>query len=806
MVPQPSERPLKGALSPENLRLTHRLYMALGCGGILLASLALMLSPLRILSLWFWLGAGVPYAMASVLLVPGVEAFHKFSRLGLANLVTLLRLVLTCLILGLATHCAVRHPSIPSAAAWLFFAMAFLALVLDGADGALARRQGLASAFGARFDMEVDALFILALSVMAWASGKAGAWVLLSGLLRYLFLFAGRIWPPLARPLLPTFRAKLICVIQAAALVALLAPIFVPPLSAVIAALALFLLLYSFAADALRAIGVDVKHRDWLDIVGALTVLHIVLILPNRLDGFTASSFIRIPLELPIIVVMLLASTGRLRLAIQILVVGALIAVVSLKGADIATYAAFDRPFNVSTDLPLIGAGIFLLKGAVGLVGTIGIVGLIIAAIAGLATMLFWSTNKICAISPRVTTRMLIAAAASMGGLTMLGWTDLGSAGRPAAAYGASALLSGHLRAAIAADIERIGLLAEAAEDPLAKIPDDRLLVGLKGTDVVLIFVESYGRSSLENAAYAATTSSDLSSFDTEISAAGFQARSAWLTSPTYGGQSWLAHSTFLSGLRIDSQARYDALVDSDRRTLVGDFHRAGWQGIAIIPLITRSWPQAKFFGYDAVYGAADLGYAGADFGYVTMPDQYALSASARKVLEPKVRPPVFAQIVLNSSHAPWTPLPPIVPWNAVGDGHAFDRDSQIGDPPNVVWRDDNRIRDQYRRAIDYDLNVLKGFFVTQRRDNMILIIVGDHQPASFVSGEVGGHDVPIHIVARDPKALATLDEWGWTDGMRPGPGSPVWPMEAMRERLIRSFSDMPPGPKALDRPVSPRY
>src|SRR5205085_2332105 len=110
-------------------------------------------------------------------------------------------------------------------------AAAILATLLDGIDGWLARRSGMSSAFGARFDMEVDALLIMALSLLAWTYGKAGAWVIASGLLRYLFAVSGWIWPWMERPLEPSRRRQTVCVIQIVALISVMLPAVTPPLS-----------------------------------------------------------------------------------------------------------------------------------------------------------------------------------------------------------------------------------------------------------------------------------------------------------------------------------------------------------------------------------------------------------------------------------------------------------------------------------------------------------------------------------------------------------------------------------------------
>src|SRR5205823_3622365 len=134
------------------------------------------------------------------------------------------------------------QPPVAAAAA----AVALTATMLDGLDGWLARRAGMASAFGARFDVEVDALLIQALAILAWRYGKAGAWVLFSGLVRYGFVAAGWLLAWMQRPLAPTLRGRIICIVQTAALVLAIVPAITPPLSTVIAALALAALCYSF--------------------------------------------------------------------------------------------------------------------------------------------------------------------------------------------------------------------------------------------------------------------------------------------------------------------------------------------------------------------------------------------------------------------------------------------------------------------------------------------------------------------------------------------------------------------------------
>jgi phosphatidylglycerophosphate synthase len=168
---------------------------------------------------------------------------HGAPTFGAANAVTLARGAIALDLLALLG-------SAPSVVlAWSIVALAQLALALDGVDGKVARSRGEASAFGARFDMETDAVLILVLCALAWQQGKAGAWILLAGALRYLFVAAGFALPWLARALPPSRRRQAACVVQIASLILCLLPVVVPPASAAVALVGLALLLASFAAD-----------------------------------------------------------------------------------------------------------------------------------------------------------------------------------------------------------------------------------------------------------------------------------------------------------------------------------------------------------------------------------------------------------------------------------------------------------------------------------------------------------------------------------------------------------------------------
>ncbi len=218
-------------------------------GGLALLALASGTAALTGFDEFFVLGAVVIYVPAAVVIVARITPYHPHARFGSANLITLGRLIITSLLAGLAAEITMAEARVSSLVAWCFLIVAVISLILDGLDGPVARREGLTSKFGSRFDMEVDALQILVLSVVAFTLAKAGWWILLSGLLRYLFVAASAFWPALAGDLPPSWRRKIISGIQGGVLAALLAPIITPPLSTVAAGVALILLIYSFAID-----------------------------------------------------------------------------------------------------------------------------------------------------------------------------------------------------------------------------------------------------------------------------------------------------------------------------------------------------------------------------------------------------------------------------------------------------------------------------------------------------------------------------------------------------------------------------
>lgn len=219
------------------------LNVLLSCA--LLALLAATFSPLPGLGIDFVaISLGI-FIAASLPLLFFAWRHLESTSFGPANGVTLLRLALTAMLLALTIAPA------GTALLWLCIGVATATLLLDGLDGRLARKYGSSSPFGARFDMEVDAILICVLALLAWHFERAGVWVLTAGLLRYVFVGAATILPWLRAALPPSIRRKTVCILQSITLLVCMGPIIPAVLAPWIAAGGIALLTWSFAIDVL---------------------------------------------------------------------------------------------------------------------------------------------------------------------------------------------------------------------------------------------------------------------------------------------------------------------------------------------------------------------------------------------------------------------------------------------------------------------------------------------------------------------------------------------------------------------------
>ncbi|WP_407664386.1 sulfatase-like hydrolase/transferase, partial [Micromonospora parastrephiae] len=532
----------------------------------------------------------------------------------------------------------------------------------------------------------------------------------------------------------------------------------------------------------------------------AVVLVYAVLVGPDRLGELTPGAFLRIPLEGLLVAALLLALPARPR-RVVVAVVGPLLGLLAIiKLADLGFRTALDRPFDLVLDWLLLDDAFGFVRDSAGRAGAVGAAVGAVLLIGVLLSMVTVALRRLAALlvhHERAATRVVAALTVAWVVCAVAGVRIV--PGVPVADAGATALVGAHAEQVDARLRDRGQFTAQIAADPFQDVPGEQLLTGLRGKDVLLAFVESYGRDAVEDPELAPQVNMVLDGGTERLRAAGYDARSGFLTSPTFGGGSWLAHDTLLSGLWTDNEQRHRSLLASDRLTLNGAFRRAGWQTVGVLPAATQPWPEQGFFSYDRYYDAGALGYRGPKFSYAPMPDQYTLSFFQRTVRADADRP-IMAEIPLISSHSPWTAVPRMIGWDQVGDGSVY-HDAAAGgeDSGDADDRDTGRARAGYRQAIAYSLETLISYVQTYGDDDLVLVFLGDHQPAPVVTGEGASRDVPITIVARDPAVLDRVGSWGWQSGLRPGPDAPVWPMDTFRDRFLTTFGPSTP-PMAAPR------
>ena len=759
---------------------------------------------LAVLALTVGLGAAgwvVGVGCAAIIAVALARALARGpDGLGPASWVTLVRATLA---VGLAALTADSFAHDTPVA--LYIALAAVALALDLIDGWLARRSGTESDLGARFDGEIDAFLILALSV--YVASTYGAWVLLIGAARYVYL-VGQWTLPWMRAALPSRRwRKVITAVQGVVLTVAAAGILPRTLTQALLAVALASLAVSFGECVSwlwrhrheRARVAPPEHgplrtgiRVALTVV-ALLLVWAALVAPNQPSDLTLGAFVRLPLELVVVVALAVVLPARARRVLVVVVGAVLSVVVVVKVLDIGFFTAFDRPFKPVDDSSYVGIGIETLRDAIGRSQAdvvVALIGLLVFALLAIPVLALLRVTRVAAGHRAWALR----AAAALGVV----WVAFRVVGAPVASSSAAALAVDEVKAVRTGLQDHAVLARQLAHDRFGSTPGDQLLTGLRGKDVLLVFVESYGRVAVQDSSFAPQVDAVLQQGNAQLHAAGFSARSAFLTSPTFGGLSWLAHSTLQSGIRVDGQRRYDQLVKYDRLTLTRAFKRAGWRAVGVMPANRRAWPEGfSYYRYDKIYDRRNLGYRGPDFGLPPMPDQYTFLALQRLELAKRDRRPLFAEVDLISSHAPWTRIPRLIPSNEVGDGSIFNRIPPAQATTASLFGDAKRARSAYGDSIEYSLRSLFSFVQQSHDKNLVLVVLGDHQPATLVTGEGATHDVPISVIAHDPKVMDQISGWGWQEGMLPRPNAAVWPMDAFRDRFLAAFSRPGTGPRA---------
>lgn len=523
-------------------------------------------------------------------------------------------------------------------------------------------------------------------------------------------------------------------------------------------------------------------------LAGAL--LLVALVVPDRLDRMSFQSFLRLPVELIVLAVVLLVLPARAR-RIAAVVTGAFVGLSTvLKCLDMGFYETLARPFDLVFDWVLLSDAADWMKDSFGhsgeVLAIIGVIVLLIAVLAGSALAMVRLADVLAKHRPMAVRTTLVLGVVWIMCFTL----SVQVGGVTLATKGYSQFLSNRVKYVREGLGDADVFKKQLTVDAFAKTPPDQLLTGLRGKDVLFTFIESYGRVALDDPTMAPEMDKTLTAGDARLKAAGFSSRSAWLRSPVTGAGSWLAHSTFLSGLWIKNQQRYRTVTTSTRATLTSYFQKTGaWRTVGIVPGVRKSWPEGKYFGLDNIYDSTHLGYQGPYFSWTPVPDQFSLESFEKLEYGKKNRDPIMAEIILASSHNPWSPIAHTIPWNQLGDGTIFNQIKKEGTNPTEVWKSAKRVRTEYRKAIQYSVDSLTQWVQRYGNKNTVLVFLGDHQPVPTVTGGTADRDVPITIVAHDPKVLDKISSWGWTDGLKPADSAPVLGMDKFRDRFMTAYA-----------------
>ena len=517
------------------------------------------------------------------------------------------------------------------------------------------------------------------------------------------------------------------------------------------------------------------------------------LLMPNTAPALRPDRFTRIPAEAIIGAILLLALPRRPRTVVAALCGAGIGVLTVLNLLDMGFTEYLGRGFNLVLDWGLLDdAQTYVADALGGTAATAAAVGAVVLAlllVAGTALAAVRLGNLLARHRSRSARGSLIAGTAWVACAAL----GVQLAGLPVASERAAGALKGQTRRVVETLRDEAAFEKESRADTFGATPPEQLLPDLRGKDVVFAFIESYGRAAVEDPLVAPGVTRTLDTRTAALARAGFHARSGWLTSATYGGSSWLGHSTALSGLWVDNQQRYRTVTAGDHLTLTRAFRETGaWDTVGIMPGVQKAWPEAEWYGLDKVYDAFDLGYRGPKFSWSTMPDQYALEAFERLEHGRKRDRPLMSEIILTSSHQPWAPIPELVGWDELGDGSVFDAIQRAGKKPAGVVADGAASKREYGRSITYSVTSLTQWLERYGTDDTVLVFLGDHQPLARVSGDRASRDVPVSVVAKDPEVLEKIADWDWTEGLRPAEDAPVWRMSDFRDRFLTAYGSTP--------------
>jgi hypothetical protein len=327
------------------------------------------------------------------------------------------------------------------------------------------------------------------------------------------------------------------------------------------------------------------------------------------------------------------------------------------------------------------------------------------------------------------------------------------------------------------------------------------LLARLEGRNVLLLVVESYGYTLFSEPEHFALFRPYLARFQADLSEAGFAVCSNFLESTAFGGNSWLADASLTTGVRVADEAAYRELLASQVKPMAAYFREAGYRAVAAMPATTSAWPEGEFFAFDRIYIYPDFGYRGPNLKWAPMTDQYVLDFIQRAEIAGAASP-LFVEYLLISSHYPFNLIPVYFEdWSLIGDGSIYHRPESVRVLPIRTGRQTAGAAG-LAEAIAYELKLIAGYLRQFVSDESLVVIVGDHQPFSGITGRNKPRSVAIHVASRRAELLSPFLRRGYVPGAFPSQFLPHFGMETFLPALLQDFSvggaETPPaGPAA---------
>jgi len=317
-------------------------------------------------------------------------------------------------------------------------------------------------------------------------------------------------------------------------------------------------------------------------------------------------------------------------------------------------------------------------------------------------------------------------------------------------------------------------------------------LSALRGADVSLVFLESYGAVAYDDAELHRRLAPGRARVVAAAADSGRRVVSAFVTSPTIAGASELAHLGLLSGLDLSDPLRHDLLLTTERPSLVSHFRRHGWRTYGLYPALSWDWPERSHYGFDVFLDGRDLGWTGPKLGPWWIPDQYTIARFEQRFPASGDAPPRLLFFPTITSHAPFVPVPPYQPdWARMLSDAPYDAaEAARALAQRVDWLD---MRPGYAGMIAYTYDWVAGWLARPRPRRELVLMLGDHQPTSGVTGPGARWDVPVHVVSDDPELLERFVAAGFVPGMEPAPAA----IGALHEltALLLSVLDGRPAP-----------